>query len=102
MKNPEKTGFLPKIGDFYLQKPSFWSFPRIYGSEKTSKNADEVSGFLVIFFAKNVIFPVYGDPPGPPNPKNHGFRPAGHPPPKIIKNRLNFAHSKICEKSDFN
>ena len=40
-------------------------------------------------------------PPGPPKSvKNHDFgRPAT--PPKIIKNRLNFAHSEICEKSRF-
>ena len=30
-----------------------------------------------------------------------GLRPAGHPPPKIIKNRLNFALSKIPTKTVF-
>ena len=41
-----------------------------------------------------------GTPETPKTVKNPDFgRPAT--PPKIIKNRLNFAHSEICEKLRF-
>ena len=54
----------------------------------------EYQGFWSFFSLKMRFFPYMG-PPGPQNYlKNHVFRPAGHPPPKIIKNRLNFAHSE--------
>ena len=65
------------------------SNPRISGTKKTTKNADEVSGFFHIFL---VQIPVYGTPP---TAKIVIF----DPPPKIIKNRLNFARSHIREKS---
>ena len=49
------------------------------------------------------FFTFFGPNPSiwdPQNHQNRGFS-VILTPPKIIKNRLNFAHSEICEKSDF-
>ena len=90
----QKPWFLP---DFDPKTGVFTDFP-VYGgskfTKKTSKNDDGVSGFFVIFWPKSQYM-------GPPKPPKSWF--FGHfgPPPKIIKNRLNFACSKIPKKTVF-
>ena len=80
----KKPHFLRKIGDFLPSKPCFLVIsPYIRDQKslkKTSKNADEVSGFLANFYPKFGVFPVYGDLRDPQIAKKPRFRPAGHPP----------------------
>ena len=96
--------FSPKMVIFDLKTGFLTKIPVYGGSKKPkkiTKNDDEVSGFLTIFWSKSQYMGPLQTPKIVKIHENPRFRPAGHPPPKIIKNRLNFAHSKICEKSRF-
>ena len=68
--------------------------PRISEGQKSTKNADEVSGFLRYFSRKSQYM-------GPPKPPKTVILVCFAYPPKIIKNRLNFACSKIPLKTVF-
>ena len=93
--------FSSKLANFTPKSGFLPDFPVYTGSKitkKIMKNDDEVSGFLTIFWVKSQYM---GPQKSPKTTKNRDFWPFPTPP-KIIKNRLNFAHSEICEKSDFN
>ena len=94
-KNHIFCRILPKIHDFPVYKGS-----KI--TKKIAKNADEVSGFFHIFWSKSQYMGPLQTPKIVKIHENPRFSAGRPPPPKIIKNRLNFAHSEICEKSDFN
>ena len=91
----KKPHFLPKIGDFYLQNPGFVQFPRIYGPQKVRKNVKKRWWGIRVFRDFLVQIPVYGTSK---TTKNRDFGLFCLPPPKIIKNRLNFALSEKFSK----
>ena len=83
--------------------PFRWKIPLFpyIGSDspyiRTSKSLKKHWWGIRVFRDFLVQITVYGTPK---STKNHAFW-ALWTPPKIIKNRLNFAHSEICEKSRF-
>ena len=96
----EKFKFRPKNHDFCPKTGFFTKFPVYTGQKLTKKivkNPDTSSAFFALFRSKSTVFPVYRDLQ---TPKNRVFR-SNWPPPKIIKNRLNFACSKIFLKTRF-
>ena len=84
------TRFWPKNRVFY-QNPRIWRF------KNHQKNLKKRWWGIRVFRDFLGQIPVYGTPPDPQTTKNHGF----WTPPKIIKNRLNFACSKIPWKPCF-
>ena len=89
----QKTVFFSEFPVYRVESPVY---PKVKNLRKTLMR---YQGFSEFFYPKLGFFPYMG-PPGPPKQlKTAVFgRP---PPPKIIKNRLNFAHSEICEKLRF-
>ena len=86
--------FYPIFGQKWPFSRISGPIPRISEGQKPSKNADEVSGFLRYFSPKSQYMGPLQTPKSWKFKKIHDFgRPAT--PPKIIKNRLNFACSKI-------
>ena len=94
-----KTVFFTR---FWRKNRVFPQIPRIYGSKKTEKNSQKPWYLISVFGDFLVQIPVYGTPPDPKTTKNGDFWSVCLPPPKIIKNRLNFAPSEKFQKSSKN